>query len=91
MRTLRRDGERPYYDKDSSHKVALQAMKLANDCYRTKMQLLNGRITVDKSVKFIQSRKTKSIEVDTGAKVTSTTIAAKTLHKREEGSKEISH
>jgi hypothetical protein len=83
--------ERQYHDKDSGHQIALQAMKLAKDCYQTKMQLLNGRITIDKSVRFIQSHKTKSIEADTGALVTNTTIATQTLHQRDEGRKEISH
>jgi hypothetical protein len=90
MRTLR-GAEYPYHDKDSGHQIALQAMKLAKDCYQTKMQLPNGRITLDKSVRFVQSRKTRSIEADTGAIVTNTTIAAKTLYKREQGRKEISH
>jgi hypothetical protein len=58
-------------------------MKLAKDCYQIKMELMNGRITVDKAVKLIQSRKTKSIEADTGAEVTNTSISTQTLHKRE--------
>ena len=88
---MRGGGKHPYHDKDSGHQIALQAMKLAKDCYQTKMQLLKGRITVDKSVRFIQSHKTKSIEADTGALVTNTTIATQTLHRRDEGRKEISH
>ncbi|MGH9975488.1 MAG: hypothetical protein ACRD8Z_06590 [Nitrososphaeraceae archaeon] len=83
MRILR-GKEHQYYDKDSGHKIALQAMKLAKDCYQIKMEFMNDRITVDKAVKFIQSRKTKSIEADTGAEVTSTSISTQILHKREE-------
>jgi len=83
VRALRGE-EHPYHDKDSGHQIALQAMKLAKDCYQTKMQLLNGRITVDKAVKFIHSRKTKSIEANTGAEVTNTSISTQTLKKREE-------
>lgn len=79
-----RGKEHLYYDKDSGHRIALQAMKLAKDCYQIKMELMNGRIMVDKAVKFIQSRKTKSIEADTGAEVTNTSISTQTLHKREE-------
>jgi hypothetical protein len=89
VRSLRGE-EHPYQDKDSGHQIALQAMKLAKDCYQTKMQLLNGRITVDKSVRFIQSRKTKAIEANTGVLVTNTTIATKTLRKRDDGRKETS-
>jgi DNA-binding CsgD family transcriptional regulator len=85
MRTLRGE-EHPFYDKDSGHKIALQAMKLAKDCYRVGMDLMNGRITVDKSVRFIQSRKTKSIEAETGTLVTNTNISTQTLHKKEDAS-----
>jgi hypothetical protein len=83
MRALRGE-EHPYYDKDSGHKIALQAMKLAKDCYHIKMELMNGRITVGKAVKFIQSRKTKSIEADTGMLVTNTSISTQTLHEKRE-------
>lgn len=72
-----------YEDIDSGHKITLQAMQLAKDCYQIKMELINGRITVDKAIKFIQSRKIKSIESDTGAEVTNTSISTQTLHKRE--------
>ncbi|MGH9988690.1 MAG: helix-turn-helix transcriptional regulator, partial [Nitrososphaeraceae archaeon] len=81
MRILR-GKEHRYYDKDSGHRITLQAMKLANDCYQIKMELMNGRISVDKAVKFVQSRKIKSIE--SGALVTNTSISTQTLHKREE-------
>jgi hypothetical protein len=83
VRTLRGE-EHPYYDMDSGHKIVLQPMKLAKDCYQIKMELMNDRITVDKAVKFIQSRKTKSMEADTGTLVTNTTTSTQTLHKREE-------
>ena len=86
LRILSKSGYPPsvFEDMDSGHKVALQAMKLAKDCYQIKMNLINGRITVDKAVKFIQSRKVKSIEADTGAEVINTSISSQTLHKREE-------
>lgn len=84
MRTFRGE-EHPYYDIDSGHQIALQAMKLAKDCYQVKMELMNGRVTVDKSVRFIQSRKIKSIEAETGTLVTDTSISTQTLHKKEEG------
>lgn len=73
-----------FSDIDSGNKIILQAMKLAKDCYQIKMELINGRITVDKAIKFIQSRKIKSIEVDTGAEVTNTSISTQTLRKREQ-------
>ncbi|MGH9953797.1 MAG: helix-turn-helix transcriptional regulator, partial [Nitrososphaeraceae archaeon] len=84
LRILSKLGYPPsmFEDMDSGHKVALQAMKLAKDCYQIKMNLINGRITVDKAVRFIQSRKVKSIEADTGAEVTNTSISTQTLHKR---------
>ncbi|MGH9953894.1 MAG: hypothetical protein ACRD5J_19940 [Nitrososphaeraceae archaeon] len=81
---MRKGEEHLYYDMDSGHKVALQAMKLAKDCYQIKMELINGRITVDKAVKFVQSRKIKSIEADTGAEVTNTSISTQSLRKKEE-------
>jgi hypothetical protein len=83
-RRRRGNEEQPYYDMDSGHKIALQAMKLAKDCYQIKMELINGRITVDKAIKLIQLHKIKSIEADTGAEVTNTSISTQTLRKREE-------
>lgn len=81
---VKKGEEHLYYDIDSGHKIALQAMKLAKDCYQIKMDLINGRMTVDKAVKFIQSRKVKSIEAETGAEVTNTSISSQTLRKKEE-------
>lgn len=63
-------------------------MKLAKDCYQIKMELINGRITVDKAIKFVQSRKIKSIEADTGAEMTNTSISIQALRKKEHNSHE---
>jgi hypothetical protein len=58
-----------YEDIDSGHKIILQALSLAKDCYRMKADLMAHTTTANKAAKLIESYKIRLREAETRSEV----------------------
>jgi hypothetical protein len=71
-----------YEDIDSGHKIIMQALSLAKDCYRIKADLMAHKTTANKAAKLIESYKIRLREAETQSEVTHTHTC--TLEMKEE-------